>query len=397
MKVRHKSKPPFFALLCFFLSAALVALAVAVGVTAYLSGSDLVQNATLRRGLSEYFQKSARFITQEDLASVKALRLDDSSVSIGGAEILTGLKKNNALEVTDTASILDLDSYFHTIEFSEPIVDFSLVSLFGELEYLSVYEAPALYSLEQVAVFEDLYELEVWSHASQETDLSDLEGLEKLEVLTVANASLTDLSALRAHPTVTRLNLAGNEISDLSALSSLSSLRVLSLPTNNVRDLTPLCELADLEYLDLSDNEVKELAPLEELTSLKQLSLSNSAANTEQVTQNEIKDLTAVGKLTNLEFFYADHNPVSDLSPLASLTELAALSLNSCDISDVEPLSKLVKLQYVSLTDNCITDVSPLSSLPKLTHVLLAGNEELQDLTALEERDGIYVDLLRSA
>ncbi len=394
MKANSKKTLSFTGVFCILLAAAFLVFAAAVAVTAYLSGSDLISDPALCRGLSAYFEKSARFITKEDLATVRALKLEYASVSVGGEEILAGVKKNHALTVTDTESLIDLNPYFHEITFSEPIYDFGVVELFENLEYLSVYESPALLSLDQVKCFENLYELEIWSEGAEIESLSALSELENLRVLTVANASLADLSALEGMDEMLRLNFSGNEISDLSPISGMKELRVLSLPQNNVRTLEPLAALSKLEYLDLSDNEVTDLSPVQGLSELRQLTLSNSQENTEDTVQNNVSDLGPVGALEKLEFLYVNHNPVYEADALTGLEKLSAASFDGCKLTSVAPFEKMEGLYYLSLKDNDLKDVSPLAGCEGLRYLYLEGNDEIEDLSALSDKEDLEVDLL---
>ncbi|MFH1587179.1 MAG: leucine-rich repeat domain-containing protein [Candidatus Diapherotrites archaeon] len=79
---------------------------------------------------------------------------------------------------------------------------------------------------------------------------------------------------------------------------------------------------------------------------------------------SQVSDISALSSLTNLESLSANFNRISDLSPLSGLTKLKRLNLQG---------------QYVDLTN-----LSPLSSLTNLETLNLASNDNLSDISALD-------------
>ena len=274
-KAKNNTRPGGYVILLYCLSAALLLFTIAVAISAYLSGSALIADPVLREGLSAYFEKPARSITEEDLASVKAVQIDENTVSFAGADVLTGLKKNYALDITESASIVPVDMLYHTVEYTSPVTDFSVLSVFPHLEYLSVYDSPALRDSGQLSAFCDLYELEIWD-ADFSARLSDFDGMPGLTVLTLSCADITDTASLASHPALERLYLSDGKLSDLSALSGLEKLKVLSLTKNRIADAGALSGLGRLQYLDLSENLLTDVSPLKGLTSLKELYLKGN-------------------------------------------------------------------------------------------------------------------------
>ncbi|MBQ2252366.1 MAG: leucine-rich repeat domain-containing protein [Clostridia bacterium] len=393
MKVRHQTEKRGTTILLFVLSALFLFLSGAICVSAYLSGSELISDATLRAGLSVYFEKSARSITEEDLGQIYAVKLTDTTISIGGVEIVTGLKKNHALSVTDTESILNLDSYYHSVMLSTPLSDYSWLERLPNLQYLAL-EGSALKGGIRVGAFENLYALEITGDSKTGFDLASLSGLENLRVLTVTDSALSDLSALSEHTELIRLNLSQNEIADLSPLTVLTQLRVLALEKNAVEDVSALSDLVKLEYLDLADNRVTDLSALGQLCELRQLTLSNE----KEGEGNSVSDLSVVEGFENLEFLYADRNPVGSLAPLSALRRLAAVSLNECGLSGVESLGTPKKLSYLSLKGNDLSDVSSLADLEKLSYLFLDGNKRLSVTDELKElAERVQIDVVASA
>jgi len=97
----------------------------------------------------------------------------------------------------------------------------------------------------------------------------------------------------------------------------------------------------------------------------------------------EIKDLSPIRHLKNLEKFYAEGNQLQDLSPLASLGQLEMLDLTDNKLEDISPLRHLGKLRELNLSVNQIQDCAPLSHLKALQFLNL-NNNGIQELTGLE-------------
>lgn len=98
--------------------------------------------------------------------------------------------------------------------------------------------------------------------------------------------------------------------------------------------------------------------------------------------ENEISDLSALSRLTNLQSLVLFDNAVTDTSPLADLTSLARLSLSRNRIADVSPLGNLTRLTSLSLSDNAISNVERLASLTSLKGLGLGAND-IEDISAL--------------
>lgn len=100
--------------------------------------------------------------------------------------------------------------------------------------------------------------------------------------------------------------------------------------------------------------------------------------------ENEISDVSALSRLTNLQSLVLFDNSVTDTSPLSGLTSLARLSLSRNRITDVSPFGNLTLLTSLSLSDNVISNVEPLANLIKLTRLSLGAND-IEDISALTD------------
>lgn len=106
---------------------------------------------------------------------------------------------------------------------------------------------------------------------------------------------------------------------------------------------------------------------------------------------DQLGDLEAVSRMTQLESLSVGKNDISDLSPLSKLTRLDRLTINDGKVSDLSPLKSLKVLTEINLDGNPVSDVSVLAGMKKLEKISLAKTQvasadafrELKDLKVL--------------
>lgn len=154
---------------------------------------------------------------------------------------------------------------------------------------------------------------------------------------------------------------------DLARLTRFSAFRF------NIKDLTNIHCLQNLEWLELIGNRISDLGPLANLSNLKVLYLSG----------NRIRDIRPLSKLTKLEALALSWNDIRDLSALADLTSLNELYVSNNRVKKLDPLGRLTKLTWVSLEKNAVSDISALGNLVNLEELDLRGNK-IKDIGALK-------------
>jgi len=173
---------------------------------------------------------------------------------------------------------------------------------------------------------------------------------------------------------VTWINLIGAQVKDLSPLEKLPNLEVLSLSYTQVSDLSPLINLAKLKFLLVGNSQVNDLSPLAGLTKLESLYLL----------QIPVSDLTPLKNLTNLKLLMIWQSQVADLTPLAGLTNLERLDLWDAPVKDISPLKGLTELIWLNLVGTQVTDLTSLENLTNLKNLSLGNTpvskEEVQKL-----------------
>lgn len=114
------------------------------------------------------------------------------------------------------------------------------------------------------------------------------------------NSQLTDedTAAFRYCTDLVYLDLDGNRISDLSFLQYLPKLRLLSVGNNKVKDISAIGSLSELEYLEIFINYISELNPLMGLPKLTSLNCSRTAV-TDVTTLLAMKQLKMLWIMNN--------------------------------------------------------------------------------------------------
>ncbi len=225
-----------------------------------------------------------------------------------------------------------------------------------------------------------------WLARSRATDLRPLEGLLRLQGLTLAgNHDISDLGPL-AHLTALRdLQLSGR-ITDLRPLRNLRDLQRLTIHHRGLKNLEPLAGLSELQALDVSGSKVRDLSSLSALVHLHSLDLSGT----------RVVDLRPLSRLPQLETLDLTLTHVSDLRPLAGSTRLRSLSLNQTAVADLTPLRACEQLETLTLRHTGISDLGPLAALPHLRHLSVIGTKiqhsQLRELRLPSTRvDGLTI------
>ncbi|MFO7736463.1 MAG: hypothetical protein R6W70_09670 [bacterium] len=144
-----------------------------------------------------------------------------------------------------------------------------------------------------------------------------------------------------------------SKIEDLSVFSEMKHLKKLDMRfAVNIKDVSPLSGLKNLEYLNIWKTAVKDFSPLKNLSSLKR--------------------------------FDAKMTPVTDVSPLAEIKTLEAVDFLQTDVSDVSSLSKLSNLKELVLCSTKVKDISMFYPMAEQFTYLDLCNTEFRDFEKLK-------------
>ena len=172
-------------------------------------------------------------------------------------------------------------------------------------------------------------------------------------------------------------------IANLAGIEHATGLESILLQRNQIRDITPLTTLKNLQTLNLGGNPISDFTPLSEMTQLRWLYLPETNFN----------DLNLLSEFAQLNTLFLDNNDIDDITPLARLVTSDHISLNGNQIRDITPLTKVINLRQLSLSRNPISDFTPLSEMTRLTWLDLSQSNfaDLNLLTGHTLLSALYI------
>jgi Leucine-rich repeat (LRR) protein len=195
----------------------------------------------------------------------------------------------------------------------------------------------------------------------QVVDLTPLAGLADLERLILAKTSVTSLAAIKGMPKLARLDASGTKVTELGPISAATKLIHLSLTDVQAKDWWALQKLAAVTQLDLSRSNIASAMFLSGMKEMKKLTLQHCA---------QLKDITGLRFMTQMETLRLDDTPITSVQALATMLDLQVVSLAGTKIGTIAPLSSLSDLRSIDLQRTAVTDFDPLSASAKSLHYL---------------------------
>lgn len=114
----------------------------------------------------------------------------------------------------------------------------------------------------------------------------------------------------------------------------------------------------------------------------------------------EVRDLSFVQYMPDLEYLLLCGNGIKDITPLAGLQKLKYLELFANSVTDISALSQCPALEDVNLCYNTITDITPLLELENLNNIWISGwNLDEEQIALLQQAHpdaNIVLDAYRS-
>ena len=220
-------------------------------------------------------------------------------------------------------------------------------------------------TLQDLRYFTGLSELTL--HSLGDGDLSILPTLTGLKKLTLSGCELTSeqLTAVGSCRNLEELRLSGCGLSNITPLEGLEKLRVLDLSDNSINNLSPISNLTALETLLLSSNAVTSVNALNKLANLRVLDLSH----------NVIKSLTHLAQCTAMRELNVSNNELTSLAGLEFMAELEILDASKNQVTDASQLAGCLKLRQFTMTDNLLTSVDFLSGIKAIENVNIDYND----------------------
>ena len=203
-------------------------------------------------------------------------------------------------------------------------------------------------------------------------DLAIFTHLTELTSLHLSHYLITHMHALTHLTALTSLFFLSDDITSIGALTGVTGLTRLNLSYNKLANVKALTHLMNLEQLDLSDNQITDSDALTRLTKLTALHLSG----------NEITNIGWLAHLTALSSLNLSHNCLTTIDALAALSMLSDVNLSHNQITNVAPLVDLTGLTSLDLSGNSINDIHALNFHTMLVHLRLS-NAHITDTDAL--------------
>jgi hypothetical protein len=187
-----------------------------------------------------------------------------------GALLFANMDFDNIDFVADYKKLQRIILYYN-----DNLVDISGIRNLPKLVTVSIHNNKRLKDYSPIQDISTLLDVDL--HGNNLTDISFLEGLEKIRILSLHTNSIEDISPLHLATNMRELDLHANKISDISVIRNFERVYKVRLESNAVSDLSPLAGLERLSTLMLDKNALTDLTPLESLQALKKLSLEQNS------------------------------------------------------------------------------------------------------------------------
>lgn len=227
--------------------------------------------------------------------------------------------------------------------------------------------------------------LQTASEISQNNPVVFKEALIEKAVRKELNLSETDTITASMLEDVRKLRIVGKEILEEEDTfwgeghhvdgkdSSFGSVR------GDIKDLSDLVQMTNLEELALCNQKIEDISRLKDLP-LKKLYLS----------KNMITDFSVLPNLIDLDILCIMENPAEDLSPVGECTGISRLNIQGMNLADIDFLKNL-KLDYLDMSNSEIKSniFEPLEEMEKLDTLCMcdineAAEETLSKLSTLK-------------
>lgn len=167
-------------------------------------------------------------------------------------------------------------------------------------------------------------------------------------------------------------------VKSLKDLSKLTNLEYLDASGLNIKDITAIGKLTKLRVLYLQRNAISNITALKNLKDLEVLSLNG----------NQLVYINTLTSLTKLQKLYLRENKIINITALNKLTNLETLELGKNSIQKIDSLKNLKNLKYLALDNNQVSDLSALKALTNITYLDLSNNK-ISSIKAIKSLSGL--------
>lgn len=223
----------------------------------------------------------------------------------------------------------------------------------------------------------DLWKIETFAIPEGAQNYDALQYMTGLTALTIEKGIGEQLVNISNCKSLRELHIRDTSVSSdaLNIIANISTLEKLTLSGCGLTSIAPLETCINLVELDVSNNTIRSIAAVQKMSALKLL-------NCKQNVVTDLSPLTSNSNLTQLDISY---NSVTTIAPLSKLTGLTLLEANNNAITDLGAIDALTSLSYLNLSYNAITDVTKIASCTALTDLSISSNKitDISSLSAL--------------
>lgn len=176
---------------------------------------------------------------------------------------------------------------------------------------------------------------------------------------------LNQVQNLSSAMNLIELRLNGNDIDQttVSSIASLNKLEYLSLSGNKLIDLDFLSDLLSLTHLEIAR------------CSIRQKKTINNVNAAGEETIEEIDNMSYLAGLANLTILdISDNEEINNIESLSTLTNLGVFYANNIKLESAMAVRSMTKLQYLSMQNSGLKDMSFLNTLNMLQFLNLSGH-----------------------
>lgn len=231
-------------------------------------------------------------------------------------------------------------------------------------------------------------------------DFFQLQKLKTLKKLNLAHTGFNDLRLLQGLDRLEELDINATKVTDFQPLLEMTSLRSLCVGGRNAcyndnveiygkMNLRELIIILDGQDQVIDWSRFRNFERLEIL----QLHLIHNL-DCEKIAHFPLKllairacpgtlNLSAVGKMKTLSKLAILDMPIETIDFIKGLS-LKALSLARCgNLKDISPVAAMTELEVLSISHTAVSSLAPIAKLPKLRELYIYGCDEIHDLRPL--------------
>ena len=279
---------------------------------------------------------------------------------------LSSLNLSNNTELKDVSNLKDTNLINLDISQNEDMKGYEKIT---NLEGLNISDCH-IESVKSIAKLENLRELIVSNNNVK--DISSLKSLPDLAILTAENCNIKNISEITQLHQLSDLDITNNGITSIESIGDLDNLYHLNVSQNPIKDFAPIANINHQEEGEKFANltlfaescDIKDISQFNRLTNVAELDLAyNEISDVSPFYNNTVylldlsgnknlKNLQYLNNLESLYCLYLEECGIQELDEITKIQQLEVLDLAKNEITNVTALNKLSNLYALSLDEN---------------------------------------------